>query len=228
MAKLAFFWPHDLDGYRIVKKVPKPRKSGRPVPLALEGSDQPTTEIVAKRERNPEFRDVLKIDRLLWRLAELDGKPRPENAKGALEFVQTYGFLKGPHGPESVESIVRRIRAARSVVRTIKHKDWPTLQRWAIDNASKIQLHPQFTYFEDEDWSDLFFGPKTFIDAIYLQALDDVAAGTEFERCDNPGCPEWFRVGPGTGHSRVRRERRFHSPTCQKAFAYRLKKGEIK
>ena len=206
MTKLALFWPLDADGYDLDNE-------GR---------------IREKRQRRPIFRNVFKIDSLIRRLAEMDGKTRPANAKGALDFVETYGFLSSSHGPESFEVIAMSIRSARSLLRIIDRKDWPLLQEWALQNASKIHMKPSFQYFEDEDISELFFGPKRFIDAIYLQALDDVAAGTQFERCDNPGCPEYFRVGPGSGRSRVKRDHRFCSPKCQKQFAYRLRKGEIK
>jgi hypothetical protein len=179
----------------------------------------------------------MEIDGLIRCLAEMDGKPRPATAEGALDFVRTYGFLRRIHGPEPVETIVHEIRVAQSVVEFIDSKDWKSLFWWAFDNREAIRVQVKFTHFEDDDTLELFFGPKTLIDAIYLQALDDVAAGTEFEACDNPGCGKWFRVGPGSGRKRIkygrrdetgRRKRRFCSPKCQSQFAYRLRKGEIK
>jgi hypothetical protein len=207
MTRLALFWPLDPDGYYLNDK----------------------GHIRARGERKPIIRDVLKIDGLIRRLVELPSrKTRPANAKGALDFVEKYGFLQHRHPFEHVRTIVARIHLARTLVQYIDRKDWAGVQGWVEQNGTLFRLKPTFKYFEAEDRSDMFFEPWNLTAAIFCQALNDAAAGTEFERCDNPGCPEWFRVGPGTGRARVQRDRRFCSPKCQKQFDYRLRKGEIK
>lgn len=213
----------DSDGYHLE---PERVGSGR--------THDAQTWIVANRGR-PRSTHCMEIPGLIRRLAKWrvgqDHKTRPANAKGALNFVRTYGFLRAEHGGrENVEFIANEIRVARAVVRAIERKDWSVLERWAFDNASKIGLRPVFQYIEPEDRSELFFAPKTLIDAIYLQALQDVANATEFETCDRPGCPEWFAVGPGTGRARVKRAsgRRYCTPKCEKAHAYMRKKGVSK
>ena len=237
MAKFRLSWPLDPDGYRIVEKAPRPRKKGQHVTL-LEGVPDPVL-IAEKRERKPLapiFADRLKVSRLLHQLAEVRvgdrRKPRSANREGALAFVKTYGFLREAHGPETVDFIVGEIEAAQAVLPLVQRKDARALQWWTLDNLGNIGLHPKFIYFEDDDKSELFFGPNTLLDAIYLQALQDVSRNTEFEACDCPGCPEWFPVGPGTGRSRIkrgaRRQHRYCSAACQKSHAYMIKKGEVK
>lgn len=196
------------------------------------------TWIVANQGK-PEIKDRFNIQGLYRRLAELgtprNRRPRPANAKGALDFVETYGFLRErAHGHrESVESIAHSIRVARALVQVIDRKEWSKLTTWVFENASKIRLHPEFHFVEDEDRCDLFYGPRTLIDAIWLQALQDVAHGTDLIKCDRPGCPEWFAVGPGTKrqkpHERIDRPPvRYCTPKCAKAHAYMKKKGDTK
>ena len=209
----------------------------RPVTQLEEQTDQPSLEIHEKRKRAPAILDDrFKVSHLIRRLAEWRvgdrHEPRPANDKGALDFVETYGFLRMAHGPETVDFIVGEIEAAQSVLPLIRRKDARALQWWTLDNLENIGLHPKFIYFEDDDKSELFFGPNTLLDAIYLQALQDVSRNTEFEACDRPGCPEWFAVGPGTGRSRIkrgtRRTHRYCSAACQKSHAYMIKKGKAK
>lgn len=250
MANFALFWPVDLSGYELYrlkrrgtgKRIVAPRfvhpgktvarsGSGGSAAKKIRSGDDVVQQIRERRQVKPEHRNIFKIDGLIYCLAEMACGPRPLNAEGALDFVTNFGFLEKVHGPESVESIVHHIEVAQSIVKCIEGKDWPTLQAWALDSGGAIKLHPSFVYHEDDDWSEMFVGPERLIDAIYLQALDEVATGAEFDRCDNPGCGKRFRVGPGTWKWRVKRDekrkRRFCSPKCQKQFAYRLKKGEV-
>jgi len=215
MARLQLFWPKDSDGYRL---------------------DDTETWIVANQGEPLPMKDCFLIPGLYRRLAELrtarSRRPRPANAEGALDFVENYGFLgEGlQDGRESVDFIAHEIRVARGLARAIDRKDWINIQRWAIVNSKGIRLYPEFYYSGNGDRSELFFGPNRLIDAIYLQALQEVAHATQFETCDRPGCPEWFAVGPGTGRARVNRPggARYCSPTCQRAHAYMKKKGASK
>ena len=235
MAKLRLSWPLDLDGYRIVEKAPRPRKKGQHVTQLEEQTDQPTLEIHERRKRKPLaplFEDRFEVSNLIRHLAEVRvgdrRKPRPANAEGALAFVKTYGFLRKAHGPETVDFIVDEIKTAQSVLPLVRRKDARALQWWTLDNIRTMGGHWKFIYFADDDKSELFFGPNSLLDAAYLQALGDVSRNTEFESCDRPGCPEWFAVGPGSGHNLIkrgpRRTRRYCSPTCQKSHAYRSRK----
>ena len=222
MAHLQLLWPKDSDGYHL-ETTPTNRWGGG------------ITYVVANQGK-PLFEDRFKIQGLYRRLAELgtarNRRPRPANAKGALDFVENYGFLEErAHGHrESVDRIAHSIRVARALVRAIDKKDWFSIERWVFENAKGIRLYPHFHYFKDEDRSELFFGPGSLIDAILLQALQDVANATQFETCDRPGCPEWFAVGPGTGRARVNRPggARYCTPKCQRAHAYMKKKGASK
>lgn len=224
MAQLQLRWPRDSDGYHLETT---PAGSGRTI---LESHDE-ITWIVANRGR-PQLVDAMKIHGLVRRLASWRRAQhhmlRPANAKGALDFVEKYGFLAAGYGTrEAVGFIAHHITVARELVRVINRKDWPSLEKWAFDNAQAIRLHPTFAHIEDEDRSELFFEPSKLIDAIYIQALQDVANATQFETCGRPGCPEWFAVGPGTGRSRVKRPSglRYCSQKCQKAHDYMKKKG---
>ncbi len=227
MARLQLFWPKDSDGYHL-----ETTPAGSDTVL---GSHDAQTWIVANQGKPLPMEDRFTIPGLYRRLAELGTartrRPRPANAKGARDFVENYGFLgEGlQDGRESVDFIAHNIRVARELVRVIDRKDWINIQRWTFVNASRIKLYPQFRYLGD-DRSELFFGPGRLIDAIWLQALQDVANATQFETCDRPGCPEWFAVGPGTGRARVNRPggARYCSPKCQRAHAYMKKRGASK
>ena len=225
--KMRLEWVRDLDpaGYRIIEKKPRARKAGGSEPtLWIEGVGEGQSIII---------KDRLEIEGLLRRLARVhDGarwRPRPANAEGALDFVKRYGFLRDPNGPETVDFIAGHILAAQKLFPLIHHKKHRAVERWTEANFSNIHLHPNFNYYEAEDESVLFFHPVSLIDAIYLQALQDVAESAIFEKCDRWGCPEWFKVGPGTGHKNIDRGGpRFCSPKCQKADQWRklkLKKG---
>jgi hypothetical protein len=221
--RLACFWPHDLDGYRIVEEVPKPRKPGQPVTL-LERTE-PITWIVAVGERAPEIRDRLLVDGIWRRLADTE-----PSVEGALGFVTDFGFLASKRRRESAEFICQQVEVMRSVVTAIDREDWDALDLWLTDHGKTIRLRPEFRQKEDWPRPDLFFAPDTLLNGIYLKALQDATGGTELVKCDMPGCPEWFAVGPRTGHSRVKRASglRFCTPKCQKAHAYLRKKGELK
>ncbi len=222
MAHLQLFWPKDSNGYRLEKTPPGPGRA----------DVDARTWVVANQGEPLPMEDRFMIPGLYRRLAELGTartrRPRPANAKGALDFVESYGFLGEDlqDGRESVDFIARCIRVARELVRAIDRKEWIEIQRWTFLNAKGIRLYPEFRYLGD-DRSELFFGPNRLIDAIWLQALQDVANATQFEKCDRPGCPEWFAVGPGTGRARIRRPggARYCSPKCQRAHAYMRKKG---
>ncbi len=246
--ELQLFWPRDLDGYDIkpgkpTKKPPsrgrfgilqpvvkktretRPSRDRAPVKTVLEGAvGSPPTWIVARAKRESQFRDVLQIKDVIWRRL-VDTKP---NAVGALDFVSEFGFLQSTKGRESVEFICEQIEIMRSVVDAIDRKDWIALQLWLLDHREAIRLHPEARLEKDRPEPILFYRPGTLLDAIYLQALQDAWGGAEFIKCDKPGCPKYLRVGPGTGHSRVSRARRYCEPACQKSHAYMLKKGEVK
>ena len=246
--ELQLFWPVDLDGYYIkpykkppprgaylpvgilepvVKKTREPRRSRDPAPVKtiLESAvGPPPTWIVAKAKRAKEFRDVLQIKDVIWRRLA-DTEP---NAEGALDFVSEFGFLQSTKGRESVEFICEQIEVVRSIAEAIDRKDWTALRLWLLDHREAIRLCPEPRLEEDRPKPILFFAPATLLDAIYVQAFQEAWGGAEFIKCDKPGCPKYLPVGPGTGHSRVDRARRYCSPTCQKAHAYMLKKGKVK
>ena len=248
--ELQLFWPRDVDGYDIkpykptkkpkprspyrrvgllepvVEKVRKPgrRASPAPVKTILESAvGPPPTWIVARAKRASESRDVLQIEDVIWRRLA-DTKP---NAQGALDFVSDFGFLRSMKGRESVGFICEQIEVMRSVVDAIDRKDWTVLRLWLIDNRKAIGLNPEARMEEDRPEPILFYRPDTLLDALYLQALQDAWGGAEFIKCDCPGCPKYLRVGPGTGHTRISRARRYCEPACQKSHAYMIKKGEV-
>ena len=228
MARLQLFWPKDSDGYHL--ETTPAGSFGTAI-----GNYDARTWIVENGGEPLPMEDRFTIPGLYRRLAEIRTararRPRPANAKGAMDFVENYGFLgEGMQdGRESVDFIAHNIRVARGLVRVIDRKDWINIQRWAIVNSKSIKLYPEFRYLGN-DRSELFFGPGNLIDAIWLQALQDIANATQFETCDRPGCPEWFAVGPGTGHTRVNRPggARYCTPKCQRAHAYMRKKGASK
>lgn len=222
MAHLKLLWGRNLAGYRV-----ETVGSGKTL------MDSERQQIVAVQGK-PETYDRFSVPGLarrlaLWRPGN-EHMPRPDNAEGALDFVQRYGFLRSFHtGPEGVDFIASQIRVAQQLVSLTDAKDWNGIQAWADHNAKAIRLHPTFEYLEDEDRAEMFFAPATLLDAIWIQALQDIAKATDLRSCDRPGCPEWFAVGPGTGRPRdLPKDRegvRYCGPKCQKAHAYMRTKG---
>ncbi len=81
-----------------------------------------------------------------------------------------------------------------------------------------------FDWREGMERPDLYYRPGSLLSAIYLQALQDASGGAELQKCDRPGCPKYFQVGPGTGRPRLNRGVAYCTPKCQKAHAYMKRK----
>lgn len=207
MVAFSLFWPLDLDGYRIEKR---PAKKGKGRSLLWEAGGG--TFIVRNGGRLDVSRDRLKMDGLYRCLAE--SKP---TAAGALDFVSRYGFLSSSGAKEErVDSIVHEINVVRSVLATTERNDWSTLERWVEVNARAFRLGLTLKQ-SSGDRPTLFFKINTLREAIYFQLLADVTGGAKLKKCARPGCPNWFKYGPGTKH---RETAIYCSPTCQKAHAY--------
>ena len=124
----------------------------------------------------------------------------------------------------------------RNLVNAIDKKRWSALTEYldgaGSDSGMQIggigRLGAVFDWREGMELPELYYRPGSLLNAIYLQALQDASGGAELQRCDRPGCPKYFKVGPGTGRPRLNRGVAYCNPTCQKAHAYMKKKGASK
>lgn len=195
MAKLALYWPVDVSGYHI------------------EAPPHVGPSIVRNGGRLMTDRDVLQCPALYQRLADCE-----PTGEGALKFVSKYGFLSGTR-IETVEFICQQIAIVRSLLNAKNDDDRKALDDWMANSGQAIRLHAKL---QGEKTPQLFFAPRTLIDAVYLQFFQDLSTSPNLRLCARPGCDEWFTFGPGTEH---RNTAQYCSPKCQKAHTYEKTKG---
>ena len=157
----------------------------------------------------------------------------------ALEFVTRHGFLERPKAKDTrLSNILDGAEVMRRFVGMIDRKLWDILKdlldRTGQDPDAIFQsgglgrLGAVFDWREGMERPELHYRPGNLEDAIYLQALQDVSSAAELKKCDRPGCPEYFQVGPGIGRLRLNRGVAYCTPKCQKAHAYMKRKEQVK
>jgi hypothetical protein len=151
--------------------------------------------------------DALAIDGLYRRLADMLATDA-----GVLAFARTYGLLTD--GLDTVDDFLNARKVVRWLIARREKGDWPEIVRWFHKNHKAIRLTAAPDYHAPPE---LFFKPMALIDAIYLQFFMDISSGAQLRLCKRPGCGNWFKYGPGTGH---RETAEYCSPKCQKAHAY--------
>jgi hypothetical protein len=204
MPKLSLEWPRGLNGYEV--------RYGRSSPSYLESDEPGKDPYIARLGEKIETYDCMKIAGLYERLA-----CSPPNEKGALAFVKIHGFLKRKTS-EKVRQICDAIREVAPLVRA-KHKgDWAKLASWAKEKGDSIRVVPVLI---DGSPPQLFYRPASLYDAIFLQFFEDLSTGASLKHCKRPGCPEWFKFGPGTSH---RSTAEYCSAKCQNAHKYAKRK----
>ena len=154
----------------------------------------------------------------------------------ALAFCKNHGLLcRGKE--QRVDEVLDAAADMRGLIAAIDKKRWgalaDTLRRAGQDNrifeiGGIGRLGAVFDWQEGMERPALFYRPGNLLGAIYLQALQDASGGAELRKCDRPGCPAYFQVGPGTRRPRLDRGVTYCTPKCQKAHAYMKKKGVSK
>jgi len=212
MTEMTLMWPRHQEA-KLLEEAPK---RGRSVATVLDMATPRTWVEVSGRV---EHYDCLRVPALYKQVAQC-----PQTARGVLEFVRVFGFLRKRR--EAVDDICHEIQAMRSVVRLADRKDWAGLEAWLLQNQQSraISLAATLHYERGHKGPTLLFQPRDLISAAYLQLYQDAAKGAQMRQCANPGCGEWFYYGPGTKPEK-RETARYHSPACQKAHAYRRTKG---
>ncbi len=165
------------------------------------------------------------VDGLWRRLAKTTKTPQ-----GALDFVSTYGFLQQKDAKEeTVADIKDAIETARILSALYDKNDWVKVADW-LNEAGRDSMFGLGgigrlgVVFHGEQGAarpGLKFRPGSLRSAILVQYLDDMSGGAKLRECIRPGCPEWFKFGPGTGR---RETARYCSPKCQQAHAYMKRK----
>ena len=214
-------WPVDQEGYRIERRAPV--TTG-----AMISRHGGYDSIVRKGGPMSEY-EPLQVPGLWRRLAETKKTPQ-----GALDFVGKYGFLHRKNvKAETFADIKEAIETARVLSVLYDKNDWVRVAD-RLNEASRDSLFSLggigrlgivFHAEQGAERPDLKFRPGSLWSAILVQYLDDMSGGAKMRKCIGPGCPEWFKFGPGTGR---RETARYHSPTCQQAHAYMKRKGEAK
>jgi hypothetical protein len=166
------------------------------------------------------FKDVLALeDGLCHRLADT-----PRTNAGVLGFVDEFGLLT--HGvSELLEDFYANIAVAKRLVKMKKTHHYDGYVEWMAVHRTKIRLHPELQYPPTGGPPQLFFGPGTLFDAIWLQFFQEVSNSTQLRPCKRPGCLTWVAYGPGTGH---RHTGEFCSKQCASAYRYQMRKEEEK
>ena len=215
-------WFRCLDGYRLEDRVDPPGRRA----LLLEGS---AGRYIVRNSTKLEPNKPLQCVGLYRQLADVS------DDDSALEFVTRHGFLERPKAKDTrLSDILDDAKDMRHMVRMINLKLWDVLTGLldrtgqnpdAIFQSGRLgRLGAVFDWREGMARPELHYRPGNLLNAIYLQALQDASGGAELKKCDRPGCPEYFQVGPGTGRLRLNRPVAYCTPKCQKAHAYMKRK----
>ena len=207
MPRLSLLWGRCADGYELV--APPRGKT-----LAEGGGSVTAAEIAAslvvrRRSARLSFRQVrfcrTGAQPLYKRLANISPTPQ-----GALSFIEAFGLLANRRS-ESVGDVLSHRAAIRMLLAAARRDDWETIELWLIDNGTVVRSRFAIG-FADDGRPEVLHQPTTLISAIYLQLLQDKAAGTQYKRCKRPGCPEYFYYGPNTGR---RETAEYCTPSCR-------------
>lgn len=218
-------WFRCRDGYRLEDRADPPPRRGRRALLLGSVAGR----YIVRNSDTLEPTTPLKCVGLYRLLADVS------DDESALAFVRAHGFLS--RGKDArVDQVLYAAADIRKIVDAIDKKRWgalrDTLNRAGQDSIMESggvgRLGVIFDWREGMERPDLYFRPGSLISAIYVQALQDASGGAELQKCDRPGCPKYFQVGPGTGRPRLNRGVAYCTPKCQKAHAYMKLKGESK
>lgn len=214
-------WFRCLDGYRIEDRTDPPGRRARL------GSG--AGRYIVRNSTRLETTTPLRCAGLYRQLADVEGD------EGTLKFVTQHGFLSRAKSKDSrLDDVLGAATDMRSLVDAINKKRWGAiadgLNRADQDSMFQIggigRLGAVFGWRDGMERPDLYFRPGSLLGAIYLQALQDASGGAELQKCDRPGCPKYFQVGPGTRRPRLNRGVAYCTPKCQKAHAY-MKRKEL-
>ena len=210
MPKLSLEWPRDSGGYAFSYE--------RPSTSLLELDEPVGDPWIRGLGGAINHYDCMKLEGLYRRFAGY-----PANKKGALAFVKKHGFLKAklPNSKEAVRTICDAIREMSLLLRAKDRGDWAALNSWLKKNRRSRDFIRVDPVLIGGSPPQLFYQPASLRDAIFLQFFEDLSTGATLKHCKRPGCEEWFRFGPGTGH---RSTAEYCSPKCQKAHDYAKRK----
>ena len=215
-------WFRCLDGYRLEDRVDPPGRGA-----LLLGSI--AGRYIVRNSSKLESHKPLECVGLYRQLADVS------DDDSALEFVTRHGSLERPKVKDTRLSVILDgARVMRRFVEMIDRKRWDILKdlldRTGQDPDAKFQsgglgrLGAVFDWREGMERPELHYRADGLWSAFSLQALQDASTGAELKKCDRPGCPEYFQVGPGTGRLRLNRGVAYCTPKCQKAHAYMKRK----
>jgi len=216
MAKMQLMWPKSRQGYRV--ELSRPAGGAAAGTIAAEGSQYETVIAVGTEV---DTYNCCEIDGIYRHLASFE-----PTASGARDFANLFGLLQGRRS-YSVLFFIRAVENMRALLRLSEEKDWPTISQWAIQNGKAIRFTADFQINDrpdarPNDRPRFFFQPMTLIDAIYAKFFEDLEAGAAPMRlCARPGCGNWFKYGPGTGH---RETAKYCSHKCQGAHSYQKRR----
>ncbi len=218
-------WPVDQHGYELV------HEEGEP-------------EIIKARGGPPRYYRPMKIEGL-WRrfadqcLADNETFGCVPNREGILAFVNEFGLLAAkpqpslldqppvrglptPNDSETFNDITGTALTIREIIDCYNRGDC----RAAADLCNNSYDYPNLTAFVDvtkrKDRLQLQLVPNDLRGVFLLQTINAITGNSEWRRCRNDGCLEWFRIG--TGASTKRRE--FCSTRCRVADGERRRKTQ--
>ncbi len=213
-----FEWYVDQKGYEPVSAQDLP--PGTPSPVLL---PPPKHGWYLRRKGGPlrAYRPLEDYRGLFRRFAYL-----PEEPQAILEFANEFGILGvGRSGLPDDESWVEEhvlwwydhIRGVRYIVEGIdggKASSMASIFNRYVEPRMTVRIvaaRPQR--------ASLHVVPTTLLAAIWLQVAGELTEGTSYKKCRH--CPNWFPVGPGTGHKRTKM---FCSTRCR--VAWNRRKGK--
>ena len=212
-----FEWYIDQKGYEAVSAQELPPGTLRPVLLP-----PPRHGWYLRRKGGPlrAYRPLEDYRGLFRRFAYL-----PEEPQAILEFANEFGILgvgrSGPPDNENWEEHVlwwyTHIQGVRYIVEGIDGGKASSMA--SIFNQ---YVYPHMTVRIEAAQArraSLHVDPTTLLSAIWLQVAGELTEGTNYRKCRH--CPNWFPVGPGTGHKQTKI---FCSDRCR--VAWNRRKGK--
>lgn len=213
MALVHLAWQFCPEGYRLEEK---PAGSGKTI---IE--DYPAYEVIVPKSRRLIDNTPLKVDGVYLQLADVKSK------EDALGFVSLFGFLRREKArSEPVDEVLEAAEDMRRIIDAGEKGDWEFLRGWleVAGGVGRLGVH---LVPKTGQLPDLQFRPQTLLDAVRVQALQDLTGATKIRKCANPACPAWFKYGPGTNPPR-RKTALYCKTACEKAYAYQKKKESEK
>jgi hypothetical protein len=147
------------------------------------------------------------------------------DAEGVLSFANEFGRPSGASkdADNRLENILATGALLRKIIELVeKHRRYEAM---LLFNRSKhAPKMREVIFWSSDNYIEFIFLPQSLQDALFHQAGEAITGNRRFRRCQNEGCPKWFRLGARAGGSTITTRREFCSDRCRVASSRRQKR----